>query len=893
MAARKVMALWTVAALLCLAGTANAGDLDWPQLTNLSRPWTYWWWMGSAVNRDELRRHAQTYAKAGLGGMHIIPIYGAEGAEGRCIPFLSPQWMDMFDAAVETAGTAGLGIDMTPGTGWPYGGPWVGPEQAAKQAFLKSFQMTAGQAAPPPLCLEQPEARLLALTAMGPEDKTLDLTPKVTAGGVLDWKPEAGTWTLYALFEGWTKQQVKRAAPGGEGNVLDPFSRKAVDAYLARFDAAFKDRASRPRAFYMDSYEVYGANWTEDFFQQFQTRRGYDLRFKLGELQGSGDTETAGRVRSDYNETIGDLLLENCAQHWAAWAKGQGVITRYQAHGSPGNLLDLYAAADVPETEGFGPEGAEILMTKFASSAAHFGGKRLVSSETCTWRAEHFTETLASSKTAIDQLFLGGINHVFYHGTAYSPADAPWPGWLFYASTHFGPTNTFYRDFPELNAYIARCQSFLQDGTPDPDVLLYWPLYDLWVQQPSADKTKCGPAPWCLSVHATKDWMHTRLARFHGAAQVLWNSGVQFDYVSDRMLKTVENPRVIVLPGCKHMPPETMVRLAELAAKGTAIIALDGLPDDVPGLNDFEGRRAHLRVAAAALRAVPGRLLEKSDLAEALSAAGVRGEIITASNVAFVRQHIADGVQYFLVNRGTEPLDGYYPLTYPTKGAVLFDPLTGTSGVAALRPAGNGVEVFLQLAAGATCIVRACDHPVEGAAWVNLASKGNPQEIRGKWDVQFVEGGPALPAAFTSDTLKLWTDQDTPETKAFSGSGKYTVTFDLQPGADVDEWLLDLGELHETARVRVNGQDAGTVWCGQTLRVGALLRPGKNTLEVDVANLMANRIADMDHRGEKWRNYFFVNIDYKPFDAAKWPVKPSGLAGPVRLCPMARVKQGS
>ena len=80
--------------------------------------------MGSAVNRDELQRHVQTYAQAGLGGMHIIPIYGAEGAEDRYAPFLSPQWMDMLDAAVQTAGAAGLGIDMTPGTGWPYGGPW-------------------------------------------------------------------------------------------------------------------------------------------------------------------------------------------------------------------------------------------------------------------------------------------------------------------------------------------------------------------------------------------------------------------------------------------------------------------------------------------------------------------------------------------------------------------------------------------------------------------------------------------------------------------------------------------------------------------------------------------------------------------------------------------------
>ena len=890
MTARRRALGWTAAACMCLTGWAQAADTDWPEITGTCKPWTYWWWMGSAVTPEELNRHARTYAEAGLGGMHIIPIYGAEGAEDRYVPFLSPRWMDMLDACVEAAGAAGLGIDMTPGTGWPYGGPWVGGEQAAKQAFLRSWQISEPLSAPPPiLCAEQPGARLQALTAMGPGGKVRDLTDRVDAEGRLDWAPEEGGWTLYGLFQGWTKQQVKRAAPGGEGNVLDHFSRAHLDSYLARFDEMFTEQRHRPRAFYMDSYEAYGANWTDDFFAQFQARRGYDLRLHLRELDDRGDADMAGRVRSDYNQTIGDLLLEDCARPWAAWAKAKGCITRYEAHGSPGNLLDLYAAADVPETEGFGAEGAEILMTKFASSAAHLAGKPLVASESCTWLAEHFQETLASVKAAMDQLWLGGVNHVFYHGTAFSPADAPWPGWLFYASTHFGPSNTFCRDFPALNAYIARCQSFLQAGSPDADVLLYWPLYDLWAQQAPTDRTKGGPAPWLLSVHRTKDWMHARLARFHGAAQFMWDAGVQFDYVSDALLRTVE-PRIIVIPGCKRMPPETMERLADLAAKGTMVVALDGLPDDVPGLSETDSRRARLHAAAEKLRGVEGRLIEQENLAGALRAAGARFETITASHVALVRRRMDGGMQYFLANRGDKPLDGWYPLACAAKGAVLFDPLSGKSGVAGLRPADAGVEVYLQLAPGATCMVRAYDRPVAGEPWATLASAGEPQPVSGKWDVQFVEGGPALPAAFALDAPKCWTDRGTPETNAFSGIARYTVSFTLQAVAGADEWLLDLGELHETARVRINGRDAGTVWCGQPLRAGALLKPGANTLEVEVANLMANRIADMDRRGEKWRRYFFVNIDYKDFDASNWPVLPSGLAGPVRLCPMARTR---
>ncbi len=74
-------------------------------------------------------------------------------------------------------------------------------------------------------------------------------------------------------------------------------------------------------------------------------------------------------------------------------------------------------------------------------------------------------------------MFLAGINHIYYHGDAYSPADAPWPGWLFYASTQFNTRNPLWRDISGdgLNAYIARAQSLLQSGTPDNDLLVFWP----------------------------------------------------------------------------------------------------------------------------------------------------------------------------------------------------------------------------------------------------------------------------------------------------------------------------------------------------------------------------------------------------------------------------------
>ena len=248
-------------------------------------------------------------------------------------------------------------------------------------------------------------APLVALMAYSDRGETLDLTDKVGPEGKLDWVAPSGDWTLYAIFQGWHGKMVERAAPGGEGNVIDHFSSKALKSYLSRFDQAFAGRDTKSlRAFFNDSYEVDDAegesNWTPNFFTEFRRRRGYDLREFLPALFGKDAVEKNARVLCDFRETISDLLLDEFSSPWRQWAAGQGKIVRNQAHGSPANILDLYAASDIPETE-----GQEILRMKFATSAAHVTGKPLASSESATWLNEHTLATLAEVKQAVDKFF--------------------------------------------------------------------------------------------------------------------------------------------------------------------------------------------------------------------------------------------------------------------------------------------------------------------------------------------------------------------------------------------------------------------------------------------------------------------------------------------------------
>jgi hypothetical protein len=750
---------------------------------------------------------------------------------------------------------------------------------------------------------------LQALMAYADAGAILNLTDKVDGEGRLDWTAPPGTWTLYAVFQGWHGKMVERAAPGGEGNVIDHFSTQAIRDYLATFDRAFVGHdVSGIRAFFNDSYEVDDArgqaDWTPRLFEEFAKRRGYDLRDHLPALFGKDTDDRNARVLTDYRQTISDLLLETFTTEWQAWAQRHSAVVRNQAHGSPANILDLYAASDIPETE-----GTDLLRMKFASSAAHVAGRRLVSSESATWLNDHFLSSLADIRKAIDRYFLGGINHIVYHGTAYSPPDEPWPGWLFYAAVHFQPTNPFWTDFSALNQYITRVQSFLQTGVPDADALLYFPVDDFFADRGSG-----------LLVHLDGGGPLIQKSRFGAVADTLQKRGYAFDYVSDRQLQHLTSGRkviragaasygAVVVPGCRLMPLETLEALVSLAKGGARVIIIDSLPQDVPGLGQLDRRREVFGqlISALSFREVApgvqeaeigqGAFLLGADADTLLDRAGIRREAMVDIGLQFVRRAQPNGVDYFIANWTDRAVDGWIPLAKPAKEAALFDPMSGHRGAAAVRQsAGSLAEVRVQLHPGESCVLRILPS-LSVATFPYLSAAGTSRSVTGTWTVRFVTGGPELPPEVKTEILGSWTMLGGEEVKRFSGTATYRIELTLPP-APADGWLLDLGTVRHSARVRWNGQEVG-VLTGPTCQVfiARNLVRATNILEVSVSNLMANRIADMDRRGVVWKKFYNVNFPANRaenrnadglFDASKWVPLDSGLLGPVTLTPVRR-----
>jgi hypothetical protein len=917
------------ASIAAMVGGLHAAAVEWPPVTRETRPWTRWWWMGSAVDRARLTSELDAFRAAGLGGVEITPIYGAAGAESRFVPFLSNEWLGLLEHTLREAGRIDLGVDMATGTGWPFGGPWVGERDACRTLTYRTWTIESGGRLTDPVRFDQqPMVRAISGRAAGLRDpleanpnlqalaleqvryprslplvtlvaysKTgapLDLTARVRPDGTLDWIAPEGTWTLYGVFLGWHGKLVERAAPGGEGHVIDHFSRDTIRRYLNHFDEAFAGhRVGGLRALFNDSYEVDDASGQADgtplLFEEFTRRRGYDLRHHLPALFGVRPDDTAARVLADYRQTVSDLLLETFTAEWRGWAQKHGAIVRNQAHGSPANLLDLYAASDVPETE-----GTEIPRAKWAASAGHVAGRRLVSAETATWLGEHFTSTLADIRGAVDLLFLAGVNHIVYHGTAYSPAETPWPGWQFYAAVELNDRNPWWTDLRALNDYVTRAQSFLQAGTPDHDVLLYYPFYDALTRRGDGLLRHFGGAspPPDGTV-------------FERAAETLERRGYTYDYVSDRQIEAIRmdgrrlvtsggrSYAVLVVPASQYIPLETFEKIVSLARGGATIVALNGLPSDVAGLGDLERRRSRFQSLRDAVR---GLVVAAEDLERALERAGIAREALVDGGLQFVRRHYQDGRSYFIANRGERDVDGWVPLADRSRAAALFDPATGRAGAAAVRRSAAGtLEVRLTVPRASSLIVVTSDE-ASGPAYPHFSASGAAVGVSGPWRVRFIRGGPALPAERTVDALASWTTFGGDEVVRFSGTAAYDTTFPM-PAGDAPAWRLDLGRVHHSARVRLNGREVGTV-LGPSyhLDLDRSLLAASNQLEVEVTNLMANRIAALDKEGFAWRTFYNINFPSRLpenrgpdglFTAARWQPFDSGLSGPVRLIPLA------
>lgn len=834
---KNIFTLLTVSLLTALP-LASVAQLPSEDITTYAG--TRWWWLGSAVDSLNLEWNLAQLRDHGIRTVEITPLYGVKGNDRNDLRFLSPEWMHAIRVTEEIAGRDSMQVDMNNGTGWPFGGPWITTDEAACKAVFVDT-----------LVNKTVNTNNIAFAVPQKEQKTSQFYAAHEFPSNVKGKKR-----VIALYVGRTRQKVKRAAPGGEGWVIDHFDKKAVHDFLSHIDSAFAaSNTPYPATFFNDSYEVYGANWTPTLPEEFKKRRGYSLIDNLDKLL-DGDQQ----VVSDYRETLSDMLYENFTRQWVDWAHSHGVKVRNQAHGSPANLLDLYGAVDIPEIEGFGLSNfgirglrtdpgfvrknfSDVSMLKYAPSAAHVMGKQLTSSETFTWLTEHFRTSLSQMKPDLDLMYTCGVNRMFFHGTCYSPKNDPWPGWKFYASIDMSPTNSIWRDATFLMKYIERCQKLLQWGKPDNDFLVYLPVRDMWKK--NTDK---------LLMMFDINSMAKKAPEFMRAVMEIDSLGYGTDYVSDRQLaKTRKAAMNVMSDGTLHAD-------SVLITEGGT--EYKGLIDPRKPINSEELQR-----------------MAKPE--ELRSRLGLR----------YIRRTNPYGYHYFIANLTPNDIDDYVILTVPYQKALWYNPMTDE--YTGTEQKDGKIRVSL-LSGESRFLLLLGKEQKDTVRWFEpngkamVLHRNNPAKIiNTPWTLRFTEEAPKVDRTWTLAHPQTWETLDDDSVRITMGTGIYTTSIRLNKAEAQKNWAIDLGDVRESARVYINGRFIGCAWAAPfILNTNGTLRKGKNEIRIEVTNLPANRIADMDRRGIPWRKMKEINvvdINYKKTTYDSWKPVKSGLNSEVKL----------
>ncbi|MFM8410815.1 MAG: glycosyl hydrolase [Alphaproteobacteria bacterium] len=726
-------------------------------------PQTRWWWPGAAVDDEGLRAQVRSFAEVGYGAFEIQPFMasltdGDMAADPRVRAVGTPDFLARLHAAACAAHEAGMPWDLTFGSGWSSGAPGI--EDDSERQLLASETTVVGPATieiplPRP---ERPgwikgtndvllaidgfdEAVALRHVVAAPvldeipgEPATLgavvDLTARVS-GTTLSWQVPPGTHRVIATWENRTEHMPAGGAYPGrlqDARILDHLDRRGVDAFLARQFSAWIDAVADcpPRAVFVDSFELVGElPWTTGFDTRFEEITGLDptpllpflfldggeseyttILFGLGDPRYRDEAGRGVRAREQYEDVRSLLFAEGFVAPLRDWLHARGIELRLQAHGGWGDVLDGYATADVPESEGLYGGGSYDFL-RLSSSAARVQGRRWVSSETfVTVGARELEEREA--RLLIGRAFSAGINRIMHHGNAYPYAHAdgerwfpfhPVPGSAFQAgpldlSFDLHPGAEIWPALPALNRWTARLGYATSRGTPVAEVAWLHPRWD------APNFPNFGVRPGAGESEQSRALREAGLAYDRTSRAALAASTAE----SGTLRVGAASYRALLVEGADAIDPAALAAIERAADAGVPVAWTGSFPTRATGLVDADARDREVAAAVERLRAKVLRVESPARVPDALLRAGLVPSISAADGgrlgLSIEHRRVANGDLWLLFNESWDDAEARLRVDGGTTGAHLLDPETGaTSAIASddgfvdvsLPPAGAAI----------------------------------------------------------------------------------------------------------------------------------------------------------------------------------------------------------
>ncbi|MGV2985427.1 glycosyl hydrolase [Microbacterium sp. AGC85] len=761
-------------------------------------PLMRWWWFSSHVSAEAIDADLDAMRASGIGGVEVSFVYpvAPESAD-----FLSPAFLELVGHAARGAEARGMRFDLTLGAGWPFGGPHIGEDHAARRLHWERVELPPGT---------------VEIGYRPPFDGDILIGAYVGAGSLQEapasWErvelaerirvPELGRGprVLLVALSRLTGQNVKRAPQSGEGLVLDHYSAAAARVHL---DAVAEPLvraagAERVHAGFCDSFEVYEADWTPRLPEEFHARHGYDLLPVLWMLHTGG--RGCERLRADLLTTLTELFEEGFLAVFRQWASERGILFRAQCYGEPPMLTSSFRHVDLFEGEGWG--WRRWTKNSWAVSAASAYGRQLVSSETWTWvRSPSFRAGPLDLLAEAYEHLLAGVNLIIGHGWPLGAAlgtDQP----VFYASGAIDSRNPWWHVAPELFGAIERVCAALQLGRRTAQVGVYHAVSDLRARAE-------GERPFDM-------WRQTRRFVDDAFVAALRTTGLDYDLVDDDSLVAGGTDRfeVILIPAGS--------RLTSAAEE-----ALQRDTTRVVHLSEFGGDARDVEIREALGGVIPPIMTNQP------------------ASVGVATRQLDDSLLSLVVN--TAETESLVEVASPQgdRAVTVWDAVSG-----AVRATSTGGAVAVRLGSYEGVIVAQSDAPL--AAIANRASEHGGVVPLARWAV--VGDGDAravtLPHVWEEDSLVA------PEVESLA----YETEFELGEPSSV---TLDFGDvlppvpdsiadgglrgnsfalpadppIGVSARVFLDGVPAGNVWRSAFIAPLGEVRAGRHRLRVEVTSV--------------------------------------------------------
>ncbi|MBQ7517687.1 MAG: hypothetical protein IJU13_04590 [Bacteroidales bacterium] len=670
--------------------------------------------------------------------------------------------------------------------------------------------------------------------------------------GVLEWEAPAGQWTLYRYGWSLTGKKNHPASPEATGLEVDKLDPEAMCRYLHHYLDIYKDAADGLlgkkgiRYLLIDSYESEGQNWTRRLPEEFRKRRGYDLLPFLPALSGViiGSAAQTDDFLWDFRQTLGELFAENYAEVTRVVREDygmEGVFIESHEHGRnfPSDGMSIKKTASYPMGALWCPPGpiarkgrefryeegtADI---RESASVAHIYGQNLVAAESMTAAGSDgaaYSYSPSKLKRTADNEFAAGVNRIVIHEVSHQPLDNLFPGYAIGVyGQWFNRHETWAYDAGDWISYLARTDALLQKGRFVADFLYYY-----------GEDTNVT-------------------ARFgQGGPDV--PQGYSFDFASPEVLLkevSVRKGRLVTRSGMSYgmlyvedgglrRSPQMQARLQELARSGVKVV--DGGP-----------------------------------LSEALAGMSPDVSFADGTSMRFVhRSHPAAEI-YWIANQKDSATCQELSFRISGRKPWLYHPEDGSIRELSYRFVNGRTVVPLSLVSDEAVFVVFAEKTSQESLTLPQPVPVSDIVLDGPWEVSF-QPGRGAPDAIRMSALRDWSSFREAGIQYFSGKAVYKKKLWVEP-VDGERYTLDLGDVRNLARIRINGHATRVLWKAPfKADVTEFLKPGENELEIEVTNLWVNRLIGDEQPGA--RRLTFTTY---PYFSAQDALLPSGLLGPVRL----------